>query len=101
MQGYPRLKFVDTATTAQQLKQIGEEWNEFLEASLEYHMKLNNNQLAMPVETMREGHDLCQSMTTYIRMLCEQHNIKYEDTFNECVDKGKKRNGKRSDRHEQ
>lgn len=96
---YPRLKFVDTCTTAQQIKQIGEEWYEFLEASLDYSKRINNNQLAIPLETISEAHDLCQSLTTFMRMLCEQHNIKFEDTFQECINKGKQRDGRRSDRH--
>jgi len=96
---YPRLKFVDTSNPREQIIHINEELGEWSEECLKYFKYLDNKIIADPCEVIREAHDVCQSMTTFIRMLCESHNINYDSTLQECIDKGKLRDGRRSDRH--
>ena len=96
---YPRLKFVDTATISEQIIQVNEELEEYSKEMFKFLKDIEHKRLENPIETIREAHDVCQSMTTLIRILCEQYAIPYEDTFKECVEKGLKRNGNRSERH--
>ena len=99
MQGYPRLKFVDTNTPREQIGVVHEEIGEWATEVLNYYKYLDNNILADPTEAIREGHDVCQAMVTWLHMMCEQHNINFEATLQECIDKGIKRDGNRSERH--
>ena len=97
---YPRLKFVDTTTITDQIIQINEELEEYSKEMFKLIKDVTSkDKLENPIEAIREAHDVCQSFTTLIRMLCENYSIPYEDTFNECVKKGIERNGNRSDRH--
>ena len=86
--GYPKLKWVDTATEEEQLEQVKEEFAELLEVM--------QGSVEIKVE---EAHDLCQSVTTLIRIICKNNSLNYQKTVKKCVEKGISRNGKRSERH--
>lgn len=87
---YPRLKFVDTATLNEQITHIKEELDEFVEA-------VESDKL---FEAIEEGHDICQSVTTAIYMLCESLGIHYEDSYRKCIKKCLERDGRRSERRQ-
>ena len=57
--GYQKLKWVDTLTEEEQLEQIKEEFSEFIDA-------MQSGSVEQKVE---EAHDLCQSVTTLIRII--------------------------------